>query len=202
MDALKQATDLMKKTEEALRGLVTAAAKSGDYESVMQIAGWARTLSDLMRSPNGNTKALAQKLSEKNNRKIASLSDGRLRAARLKNTDYPRFFRRGNERIRLAWSKREKKEYRHKSPYSALQALTVAIAEKGTDGRVFSTDEFLPIHDVADGTEIPNYQAYLGISLLKQAALIDQHGRQGYSVPRMSEFKNAVEALWKKLPEQ
>ncbi len=38
--------------------------------------------------------------------------------------------------------------------------------------------------------------------LLKQMALIDQHGRQGYSIPRLAQFKEAVEAVWQKLPKQ
>jgi hypothetical protein len=74
------------------------------------------------------------------------------------------------------------------------------MASKGVDGRVFSTDEFLPIKDSTDGSDVPSYQAYVGISLLKQTGLIDQHGRQGYSIPRIAEFKDAVEAVWKNLP--
>jgi hypothetical protein len=71
--------------------------------------------------------------------------------------------------------------------------------EQGSDGRVFATDQFLPIRDTELG-EIPNYQAYLGISFFKHCGLIDQHGRQGYSIPRLAEFKDAIEAVWKKLP--
>ena len=67
---------------------------------------------------------------------------------------------------------------------------------------MFCTDEFLPIHEVSDGSQVPNYQAYVGISLLKQTGLIDQHGRQGYSIPRITEFKNAVEAIWETIPEK
>ncbi len=96
----------------------------------------------------------------------------------------------------------KKKEYRHKVPYSILKLLAAAIGDKGKDGRVFSTDEFLPIHETNDGSQVPNYQAYVGISLLKQTGLIDQHGRQGYSIPRTAEFTNAVEATWQKLPKE
>ena len=102
--------------------------------------------------------------------------------------------------MRIAWSKREKKEYRHKADSSVLKILAKSMAEKGSDGRVFATDQFLPVRD-QQNAEVPNYQAYLGISLFKQAGLIDQHGRQGYSIPRLADFKDAVEAVWKKLPE-
>ena len=74
------------------------------------------------------------------------------------------------------------------------------MTDVGKDGRVFTTDDFLPISD-GDGTEVPAYQAYVGIALLKQTARIDQHGRQGYTIPRLNEFKDAVEAVWRQLPE-
>jgi hypothetical protein len=114
---------------------------------------------------------------------------------------YPKFFRHGEQLLRIAWSKKEKKEYQHKAPKFAITALAAAMTKAGKDGRIFSTDDFLPITD-SDGTEIPAYQAYVGIALLKQTALIDQHGRQGYSIPRMAEFKDEVEAVWTKLPKQ
>lgn len=74
------------------------------------------------------------------------------------------------------------------------------MAEKGAEGRVFSTDELFPIQDGTDGAA-PNYQAYVGISLLKQMGLIDQHGRQGYSITRPARLVDALEIVWKKLPE-
>jgi hypothetical protein len=75
------------------------------------------------------------------------------------------------------------------------------MAEKGAGGRIFSTDQFLPIHNSTDGLPVPNYQAYVGISLLKQTALIDQHGRRGYSIPQIAMFSEAVESVWRKIPE-
>jgi len=114
---------------------------------------------------------------------------------------YPRFFRRGDQLIRVAWSRRVKKEYQHRAPYAALKSLAAALHEKGADGRLLSTDQLLPIHD-SDGTAIPSYQVYVGLALLKQTGLIDQHGRQGYSIPRIAEFKNGIEAMWRTLPAQ
>ena len=103
--------------------------------------------------------------------------------------------------MRIAWSKRQKKEYTHKAPYSVLQALVKTMADLGKDGRIFSTDDILPVCG-SDGTEVPTYQAYVGIALLKQTSLIDQHGRQGYSIPRLAEFKDAVGSVWRQLPQQ
>jgi hypothetical protein len=79
-------------------------------------------------------------------------------------------------------------------------AASKAIAGKGLDGRVFSTNDVLPLAD-DDGSEIPSYQVYVAIALLKQAGLLDQHGRQGYSIPDPSRFLDAAQAVLQSLPE-
>ena len=198
MNTLDRGSNLLQETEAKLRVLVSEAAASGDYASVVQIASWARAISELLnrKSIEKVSSVVAARGSTQNgakNPKQASL-------AKRGQRSYPLFFRQSDQVIRIAWSKSEKKEYRHKAAYAILKALAKSMAEKGTDGRVFATEQFLPVRDTQN-SEVPNYQAYVGISLFKQAGLIDQHGRQGYSIPRMADFKDAVEAVWKKLPE-
>jgi hypothetical protein len=190
-----RASDLLRETEAKLRGLVSEAASSGDYTSVVQITAWARAVSELVNKNSAKNKTPLQE-----NGKGVKHNGRSARSSHRPHKAYPQFYRQGEELIRLAWSRREKKEYRHKTPHWALRALIKAIAARGAEGRVFSTDEFLPIQDGAEGV-VPNYQAYVGISLLKQTGLIDQHGRQGYSIPRPAQFVDGVEAVWKKLPE-
>jgi hypothetical protein len=198
MSTLDRGSNLLQETESKLRGLVSEAAASGDYASVVQITSWARTLSELVNREattkvNGAVPVPRSAQSGAKGPKQLSLS-------RWGQRSYPLFFRQGDQIVRIAWSKREKKEYRHKAAYGILKVLTKSMVDKGADGRVFATEQFLPVRD-AQGAEVPNYQAYVGIALFKQAGLIDQHGRQGYSIPRLADFKDAVEAVWKKLPE-
>lgn len=199
MDSVERATAALQQAEAILRGLVSEAAASGDYTSVVQIAAWARTVADLVKDAPGQP-ATAPSIPPAP-RSRAKDASGPRRTARPAADEYPKFFRKGDQLVRIAWSKKEKKEYQHKTPYSVLKALTATMSKIGADGRVFSTDQFLPIRD-ADGSEVPSYQAYVGIALMKQMALIDQHGRQGYSIPRLAEFKDAVESVWRKLPTQ
>lgn len=205
MDIVTLARATLRETEERLRSFVFEAATSGDYANVVQIASWARIVHELTESlPEEQKKNSAGRRGSSGQlATIKGVGSTHHQSARSsKRNDYPRFFRQGNQLIRIAWSKREKKEYRHKTLYTAVEALATAMASEGADGRVFSTDQFLPIHDPTDGSVVPSYQSYVGLSLLKQAGLIDQHGRQGYSIPRIAEFKAAVKAVWKKLPEQ
>jgi hypothetical protein len=206
MDPLEQATELLRETEARLRELVSTAATSGDYNSVVQIAAWARTLAELMKAAGPTDEkqttavlrtmppaAVGQATVENVIKQVSS---------RAWRKAYPKFFRQQDELIRVAWSKREKREYRHKAPRWVLKALVEAMAQKGVNGRVFSSDQLLPIQVGTDHGEIPTYQAYVGISLLKQTGLIDQHGRSGYSIARrLTDFIGAVEAVWNKLPE-
>jgi len=201
MGPVERATDLLRQTEDKLRALLSEAANSGDYSSVLTLAAWARSLNELVNSKASGEGKLNE-VQPAQRAKKPTPGAARNPAPHHSQNGYPRFLRQGNQLIRIAWSKQKKKEYRHKVPYSILKLLASAMADKGQDGRVFSTEEFLPIHESEDAAPVPNYQAYVGISLLKQAGLIDQHGRQGYSIPQISEFKNAVERIWTKLPEQ
>jgi len=200
MSTLKRATEILQHTEEKLRSLVSEAVGAGDYSSVVSITRWAQALKELTKSvPHGEARPTSNRAAQKPKKAVRAAQNI---SSHYSQNGYPRFLRHGEYLVRIAWSKREKKEYRHKVPYSILKLLATAIGDKGKDGRVFSTDEFLPMHETGDGTQVPNYQAYVGISLLKQTGLIDQHGRQGYSIPRTAEFTNAVEATWQKLPKE
>lgn len=200
MERVKRAAALLQQAEANLRGLVSEAATSGDYASVVKIAAWARTVSELVKDGPGQP-AKAPAVPPAAASKVVKEATAPRRTPGPAAHEYPKFFRHGDQLVRIAWSKKEKKEYRHKARYPVLKALIAAMTKIGADGRVFATDQFLPIRD-ADGTEVPNYQAYVGIALMKQMSLIDQHGRQGYSIPRLAELKDAIEAVWQKLPRQ
>lgn len=201
---MTRATEALRQTETSLRDLVLKAAAAGDYAGVVQIASWASMINKLIVpcEPGGSGTSLIAAVPRKTKRRPARTSGAKERRRRghaIRN-DYPRFFRRGQQLVRVAWSRQEKKEYQHKTSHKVVEALVGAMAKIGADGRVFSTEEFLPIED-ADGNPVPSYQAYVCIALFKHTGLIDQHGRQGYSIPRLAEFKDTVESLWQKLPE-
>lgn len=201
MGPVGRARELLRQTEEKLRDLVSEAVNFADYPSVLTLAEWARTVSELTKPSSAlGLSPTPVRPSKQNADSVTALERGR--SAHSEQDRYPRFVRRSDQLVRIARSKRKKKEYRHKVPYSILKILANAMAEKGRDGRVFSTEEFLPVREGEDGGLVPNYQAYVGIALLKQTGLIEQHGREGYSIPRIGDFESAVEGIWAKLPEK
>jgi hypothetical protein len=203
MEHARRAADVLRHAESTLRELVSKAATGGDYACVVKIAAWAQAVGDIVKqaSSEDSPASVPRPVAAAAPRAPAKVNGSHRKSPSAATDAYPKFFRQGEQLLRIAWSKKEKKEYQHKATHSALAALADAMVKLGKDGRIFSTDDFLPIND-SDGTEIPAYQAYVGIALLKQTALIDQHGRQGYSIPRPAEFKSDIEAVWMKLPEQ
>lgn len=183
----ERAIALIREAEGRLRDLASEGAATGDYAGTIRAATLAKALAEL-----AGPKELGRR------RPIERPASPKAGARRTSKPKYPRFVRRGDQLVRLAWSKRAKGEYEHKAGASALKALAAAILEAGRAGRIVSTEKLLPI--VADGTEVPNYQAYVCLGFLRDAHLVEQHGRQGYSVPNLSGLAAAVEAAWQGLP--
>jgi len=198
MDLVTRGTATLNRAEDDLRKLVAEAATAGEYSHVVTLAAWARGIRDLLGDLRGASDRSARDLEPAAAPTKALLPTSRTR--RL-DSEYPRFYRQGDRLIRVAWSKRDRKEYEHRASLSAISATATAISKKGANGRVFSTAEILPILDT-EGEEVPAYQPYAVIALLKQAGLLDQHGRQGYSITQAENFAAAVDAVWRNLPEK
>lgn len=195
-----KAVAILRDAEASLRQLAAEAASAGDYAGIIKVAAWAKTISDLVKATPAADMAKPESQPPKTSLDKKAVQSRRMATRSAERREYPRFFRSRDQLVRVAWSKREKKEYQHKASHGALLALVAALIEAGKDGRVFTTDQILPVRDPTDGSEIPNYQSYVCIAWLKQTGLIDQHGRQGYSVPRLAELRDAVEAIWRSLP--
>lgn len=201
MGPVERAAELLRQTEVEMRRVVSDAATAGDYASVVQVAALARSLREILEPAAEKRKAPATETARRSAARQKAPSPRRSHATSRRKDGYPRFVRQGDRFVRIAWSKRDKREYEQKAPFTVLKALTESMAHTGSDGRVFSTDELLPIRD-EDGEEVPSYQVYAALGLLKQVGLVDQHGRQGYSIPRLPELKRAVESIWRNLPEK
>lgn len=186
--ALTKALQVLGRCETDLRVLVTAAADNGDYDAVLRITSWAKQIASMSGSAPmvvPSEKAVTNRLKKALVRPI-----------------YPRFLRRGDSLIKIGWSKREKSEYEHKAPRQTALLLARATADIGKDGRIFQIDALLPLINPKDKSEIPNYQVYLIVAWWRSAGLLDQHGRQGYSIPNASQLQQAVESAWTKLLEE
>lgn len=113
---------------------------------------------------------------------------------------YPRFSRHADNLVKVGWSKKARKEYQHQAPKRVLDVLTATIQSISAKSPQFTIEELLPRITERGGTETPSYQTYLCVAWLRGEDLLQQHGRQGYSVRDRTTFADSVEKVWELMP--
>src|SRR4051794_31882715 len=120
-----EALDLLQDCEQRLRRLVAAAAADGDYASVVRITDWAKAIGALAGEAGAERSAPAGGNGTSGTSRQAVVSATSVtheRRAKVGDT-YPKFFRRGDELVKVGWSKKERKEYSHRAPRRAVDAV-------------------------------------------------------------------------------
>lgn len=101
--------------------------------------------------------------------------------------------------MKIGWSKKERTEYIHKAPKAGVDAVLRRVMDLGKDGRIFTTEDLLPVKLGSGNDELPGYQAYISLAWLRDIGVIEQHGREGYSV-RNNDVIETVTKSWVSLP--
>lgn len=202
MTTAKRALEIGLAAERQLRELAGNALSAGEYEAI-HIAELARAIGDIVRSaglvPSENSAVLPVSTSTSNQLNLALRAPSRIRRTPAKGT-YPKFFRRGDDLVKIGWSKKERAEYEHKAPRKVIDALAAAINKRGANGRRFTSDDLFPLKDAASGEELPDYQAYVALAWFRHSAIIKQHGRRGYSLSKKGMRNTGHGAQWAELP--
>lgn len=205
MGTIQTATDILKQAEEKLAALAAKASSAREYETASGVLRLALDVKELADQAQALTAGDAPE-------PPAPASDARLpgpasadRAAkaprRRRKGAYPKFLRRGDDLIKIGWSKAGKKEYRHKAPKHVLDVLVKKLETLGKSGRTFTMEELLPLAD-ADGNELPAYQTYVWLAWLRSTGLVKQHGRQGYSVRSGDLSTSKLVSHWERIAER
>jgi hypothetical protein len=196
----------LKRCEEELRKFAAEAAGEGDYDRLARLGVTARTISEIAHEWQVGTREQINSAEDADSATSAarrSAPDGtnaRARGGRAgAGRGYPRFMRRGDEIVKVGWSKGERKEYQHRAPHSLLLALRQAMLDASKRRKLFTMDT-LERHLAANG--MPGYQAYVWLAWLRSADLVKQHGRQGYSVIKPATFEADVEKVLGTVPIQ
>jgi hypothetical protein len=220
MEPRSQAIEVIRRAEGELRQLLLCTAEQGDYETARLLAEFAKQLKQMLqqngsvdRKPRPIEVANGQALTDDEPKAFAPTINNRTNTGRTKTRrpaqtkkvktakgEYPKFMRDSEELLKIGWSKRERKVYRHKAPKSVVLLVSQALQQAGQDGDRFVMGEILPIRDRENDTDVPSYQAYLSLAWLRKEKLIVQHGRQGYSLHPEINLPDAVEERWKLLP--
>ena len=199
------AISVLEKAEQDIRVLIGQAAVAGEYESVVRLGGVAKRLAELMGDLGdaghgtggpGDDSAGDARPRGAGTRKRSTGAVGR----RISGGEaYPKFERSKDQIVKVGWSKKDRCEYLHRAPRAVLDEVVRQAEKLGAGDRVFTADELLPQCRSANGDEFPHYQLYLCLAWLRSVGLVDQHGRDGYSVSK-SNIMEAVNGSWSRLP--
>ena len=175
--------------ENRIRKILATSAAKGDYQRVLELTTAAKQLG-----------AMAAALA-----KPGAMADGNISPTQHTTTakregDYPRFFRRDDEMVKIGWSKKERKEYQHRMPHGTLTTVAAGIAHAGANGKRFSADALAKITD-AHGEPVPSYQSYLCLAFLRVVGFVQQEGRSNYSFQPALDIATKTEEAWRALPE-
>jgi len=194
------ATALLEECERGLRKLVSQAADEGDYPAVQRIAGVAKAVSAL--AAEGRTLQPADAAAAPWHLQTPASSSPAARKSRPPADIYPQFFRRGDELVKVGWSKKDRKQYSHRAPRRAVDAVAAALRRIGGKGQLFTGDKLLPLKDATDGSPLADYQAYVALAWLKHLGIVKQHGRKsGYTLVPDKQVDSITTAAWAELKE-
>lgn len=226
MDTIERAAVVLADAEKKLRELVGVAAAAGQYDPAMRVAQWAKVIAALCQDrtaasgrngsclelgavsdpraegPHNGAHELGRSAPASQLRARTPLNAARQGRRSPVKGEYPKFLRRADQLVKIGWSKKERTEYEHRAPRRAIELLADAISRKGNNGKLFTSDDVLPLRDPSDGSEVPGYQGYVALAWFKIAGIINQNGRRGYTAKKNMNVVERAATLWAGLPEQ
>lgn len=205
MSTIQAARTLLRQAESSLRQLIEAALKDQRYGDVAEMAALADGLSRLVEptSPRPGAEERLGSTPAASRPQVAASAPKRskgTRKASTKRTGYPRFVREGDRLVKIGWSKKNKSEYEHRVPRSAVDAFLGKLTSAVKPGRVFEVEGLLPVTDQA-GEEVPAYQVYVTLAWLREIGVIAKKGRDGYVIEDAEATKSGAQDRWQDLPE-
>lgn len=211
MHYIKKAGAVLKDCERELQELGIKALKDGNYEAARRITELAESIADKL-ALSGLTDFEADafetsKTSPVTSQPLSPESPTRLPAdrsrTRLKGRiEYPRFLRGSEKLIKIGWSKKNKQEYEHNAPWSAVLAFASHLRSHTRPDRIFTIEDILPVHDPQSASDLPEYQVYLALAWFRFQGLVLKRGREGYTTNAEKLTEVSVTQLWNALPIQ
>ena len=183
-----------------LRSAIAEAAIEAEPEQLTRLVGWLQQIQLILRQTDlaAGTGTPGDGVAEAALTTSSTAGKGSSRKAKGA-TAYPRFFKDGDSLVKVGWSKKEGNEYEHKAPKSAITALAAALNQAGQRKRRFTVDQLLPVRNPTSGEDVPDYQIYLALAWLRDCVkLVDQHGRQGYTL-KPGSLAEQIETHWNSL---
>ncbi len=185
--------EILSKAEQELRQAIVEAAEAGEYRSV-DVARAAAVGINELQTRITNPAALSKVSSGKKvaRRKTANRVK---KKSKRKGTGYPKYGVKKDALVRVGWSKKQRKEYTHKTPKDVFDKIVKVMSDlaKGSSGP-FMAEEIIERVNHEASEIVPSYQVYVVIGFLREKGCIEQVGREGYHVP--TDVKERVRKAW------
>ena len=174
----KKIESILTKTEADLRQVIAEAAQAGDYRTV----DVGRTAAVGVHNLKTQISKTSGKVSEKH--KTSTVRTKSKTASRKSvKRKYPKFAVKNDTLIRIGWSKKEHREYTHKTPRAAFDGTVKVMAALAQNGAgPFTAEEIIEQVNHMESETIPSYQVYVVIGMLRKRGCIKQIGREGYNI--------------------
>ena len=121
-----RALKALRDCEAELRKLAAEAAAEGDYDVLARLGSAARAISEIAREWQPDLTGAA---SQETALHALQPESGRLSAAEAQSQRsvriaasrrYPRFVRRGDDLVKIGWSRSDRREYQHRAGHGVL----------------------------------------------------------------------------------
>ncbi|CAG0948049.1 hypothetical protein ANRL1_04871 [Anaerolineae bacterium] len=209
-DIVRQLDDIRASIRARMEHCLTV----GDYRELTELAGIAESLDALLRdgladsSPRngglrreGPSSEPGRPRSTKAGRRPTTIVETRQTDAPSVSNHgaYPYFLRDGDKLVKIAWSAKDKKEYEHRAPRTAIGSLIEVIGKKVGARKLFLVDDILPVPDESGDGKLPTYQVYLVLAWLRECGVIEKVGRDQYKLSEASENERTIKKSWMEL---
>lgn len=194
------ALDVVRNAEGALRELMQSAVDAGEYNRVAVLARWAEQLSQI--GVNGADSVNGAKPAGFGARRSNGTVERKMttrRKSKQAKSKYPMFKRSGDNLVKVAWSRTSKSEYQHQASKAIVLDLVAKMHTSQNDDSLVTMDDVLPLMTDGDA-EVPSYQSYACLAWLRSIGVVEQHGRQGYSIVDETAARELTEQRWRELP--
>jgi len=179
--------------EGRLREAAASAAASGEYDALVVITRWAKTVQSLASETNGALKTGSTP-------PAASESKApEVRAPKIKLTaGTPVYSRDSDMLVKTARSRKSKSEYEHRAPADVVVTVAECLSDWRPNRKLLTGEQLLDAYARKKGAVV-SYQVYAALGWFGQIGLVRRHGRSGYSVPQPNTIVGDVQKAWESL---
>jgi hypothetical protein len=203
-DILSAAADTISDAEVRIRKLIEAALASQQYAEVARLAPLADGLLNVLSvARNGDSSSATRVTGDRPVLEFAKSGGAATSViptgSRASESGYPRFERQGDRLVKIAWSKKDRREYEHRATADIILRIAELFECDRAPGTPFMMDSLMPFK-TRTGADIPSYQAYLALAWFRSLGAIESRGKDGYAVV-VENLRNRIESAWKSLPD-